>query len=198
MPSAITRFTRRPLLLLALLLAAALLFLLEPVTRNFVARDGLCAYCHVATEYQPDAHLAYSAFHPTAKTENYRDKQARCADCHLRRGFVGAISAYGHFASLTDLFGHFRHRTRERAGEWQPPRQVAAYRVRDRLFEYDSETCRGCHVEEEIEPKRARGKNAHKEALAEKKTCIECHYNEKHRAVDLRENAFAKPTAGKS
>ena len=69
---------------------------------------------------------------------------------------------------------------------------AAAYRVRDRLFEYDSSTCRICHVMEEIEPKRERGVNAHKKAVDEEKTCIECHYNEKHRPVDVPDDAFAR------
>jgi cytochrome c-type protein NapC len=168
------------------------LFILQPVTRELIAQDGLCSYCHVATEYRPEAYLSYSKFHPPQKIENYQNKQARCIDCHLLEGYLSSLAAYTHFISLTDLFGHFRYRTSERSGAWMPPRQVAAYRVRDRLFEYDSETCRTCHIEEQIEPKRERGKNAHKKALEEKKTCIECHYNEKHRKVDLRENAFAK------
>ena len=164
----------------------------EPVTRNLIAQDDLCTYCHVATEYRPEVRLSGSKFHPLSTSENYLDQQARCIDCHLPSGFFSSIAAYTHFVSLTDLFGHFRYRTAERSGMWLPPRQVAAYRVRDRLFEYDSETCRGCHIEAQIEPKRERGKNAHKKALDESKTCIECHYNEKHRSVDLRDNAFAK------
>ena len=166
------------------------LFVFEPITRNVIANDDLCSYCHVGTEYRPEARLSYSKFHPAPATEKFMDQQARCVDCHLAPGFFGSIAAYTHFASLTDLFGGFRYRTAERSGAWLPPRQVAAYRVRDGLFENDSATCRGCHIESEIKPKRERGVNAHKKALDEKKTCIECHYNEKHRSVDLRDNAF--------
>jgi hypothetical protein len=53
-------------------------------------------------------------------------------------------------------------------------------------------------VEEEIKPKRGRGKNAHQKALDEQMTCIECHYNEKHQSVDLRRNAFEKPPMQKT
>jgi nitrate/TMAO reductase-like tetraheme cytochrome c subunit len=172
------------------------LFLFEPVTRQFVANDDLCSYCHVDREYRSEARLSYSKAHPLLVAADEKpdevSEQAACVQCHLPTGFVNSFFAYTHFASLTDLFGHFRDRTGERAGAWIPARQVAAFRVRDRLFEYDSETCRSCHNEQEIEPKRERGINAHKKALDEQMTCIECHYNEKHQSVDLRKNAFVR------
>lgn len=180
-------------LVVVFFVGAALAF--EPVTRTFVAQDNLCGYCHVEYEYRAEVRLAYSKHHPLPTTEGYEDKQVSCVECHLPTGIINALYAYTHFASLTDLFGHFRDRTAERAGPWLPPRQVAAYRVRDRLFEYDSPTCRICHIEEEIKPKRERGINAHKKALEDKQTCIECHYNEKHRAVDVREGIFKRQEA---
>ena len=189
------KLTRHPILFSALLLLVIGVAVQEPVTRNLVASDDLCSYCHVETEYRPEARLSYSKFHPPEKVEGFEESQARCIDCHLPEGYFNSLAAYSHFASLTDLFGHFRYRTAERSGKWQPPRQVAAFRVRDRLFEYDSNTCRSCHVESEIKPKRERGVNAHQKALDEQMTCIECHYNEKHRSVDVRENAFAKADA---
>jgi len=172
------------------------LFLFEPVTRQFVANDDLCSYCHVDREYRSEVRLSFSMAHPALVADDVKtdevSEQAACVECHLPTGFVNSLFAYTHFASLTDLFGHFRDRMAERAGAWIPARQAAAFRVRDRLFEYDSETCRNCHIEQEIEPKRERGVNAHKKALDEQMTCIECHYNEKHQSVDLRENAFVQ------
>ncbi len=178
----------------------------EPLTRTLVAVDDVCTYCHVEQEYRSDVRLAYSKDHPlpptqaepaTPVTENEAEakQQAACAQCHLPPGLINTLYAYSHFASLTDLFGHFRDRNAERDGAWLPPRQVAAFRVRDRLYEYNSSTCRSCHIETDIEPKRERGKNAHQKALNEQMTCIECHYNEKHRSVDLRQNAFAQAAA---
>jgi len=170
----------------AVILAA---FLFEPLTRNVVANDDLCSYCHVHQEYRAETRLSYSNYHPPKQKDGTLPDaaQARCVDCHLPEGLFNTVYAYTHFASLTDLFGHARYRTAERAGNWIPPRQAAAYRVRDRLYEYDSSTCHGCHVMAKIEPKRERGVNAHQKAIDEQKSCIECHYNEKHRSVDLRE-----------
>ncbi len=162
----------------------------EPVTRNLIARGALCNNCHLPWEFNADARLTATSPHQAVHGDE--KSQARCVDCHLPKGWWNATYAYTHFLSITDLYGHFRDRDSERAGKWMPPRQATSYRVRDRLFEYDSVTCRSCHIESEIKPKRSRGVNAHKLALKEKKTCIECHNNLVHRPVDLRENAFRK------
>ncbi|MDH3637993.1 MAG: NapC/NirT family cytochrome c [Gammaproteobacteria bacterium] len=193
MSGSLNRKTAIIAVVVVLIVGAALAF--EPLTRQVVAQDDLCSYCHVDYEYRTDVRLSYSKYHPLSTTEGYEDEQASCVECHLPTGLINTVFAYTHFASLTDLFGHFRDRTAERAGAWLPPRQVAAHRVRDRLFEYDSPTCRDCHIEEEIKPKRERGINAHNKALEDKQTCIECHYNEKHRAVDVREGIFKSQEA---
>ena len=163
----------------------------EPVTRNLVAAEPVCTYCHLQQEYVPTARLSFSSAHPAEPKEG--EQVAQCVDCHLPEGFVMATFAYTHYLSITDLFGHTRDRESERAGDWIPAAAARAYRVRDRLFEYDSETCRSCHIESEIKPKRKRGQKAHKNALENKETCIECHDNMVHRQVDLRPDAFQKP-----
>jgi nitrate/TMAO reductase-like tetraheme cytochrome c subunit len=173
-----------------------LVFAYEPVTRNVMATDSVCSYCHLEREYLPTARLSFSKPHPAAPKEG--EEEAQCVDCHLPKGFWATTFAYTHFVSITDLFGHFRDRASERAGDWIPPSAARAYRTRDRLFEYDSVTCRTCHIESEIKPKRKRGQRAHARALENKETCIECHDNLVHRYVELRETAFQKPdTAAK-
>jgi nitrate/TMAO reductase-like tetraheme cytochrome c subunit len=166
------------------------LFAYEPVTRNLVAAEFVCSYCHLDREYVPTARLSFSKPHPA--TLKAGEEEARCVDCHLPEGFWATTFAYTHFASATDLFGHFRDRASERAGDWIPPSAARAYRMRDRLFEYDSVTCRTCHIESEIKPKRKRGQRAHAKALENKETCIECHDNMVHRYVEVRKNAFQK------
>lgn len=210
-PSLARYLTRRNLaiagaLVMVLLIGALAAF--EPVTRNLVAREGLCAYCHLEWEYIPT--IAGSWSRPMRVEP--RDEQAKdddspyrvgedaregkdyvsCIDCHVPHGFMGSINAWLHFASITDFFGHLRDRDSERSGDWIPPRRATAFRVRDRLFESDSVTCRGCHVEADIKPRDARGQKAHVKALEQKQTCIECHRNIVHQVVDLRKGAFKK------
>lgn len=177
----------------AAVLIGGLVIAYEPVTRNLIAQDPVCTYCHLPWEFNPDVRLTATQPHQAEAEDEL--SQARCVDCHLPEGWWNTTYAYTHFLSMTDLFGHFRDRDLERAGDWIPPRAATAYRVRDRLFEYDSATCRTCHIESEIKPTRARGINAHKLALEEKTTCIECHNNLVHRPVELRKDAFKKPDA---
>ena len=152
-------FSRRFTVIAVAIFAVALiawLFAYEPVTRNLVAAESACTYCHLEREYVPTARLSFSKPHPATPKEG--EQPARCVDCHLPEGFWAATYAYTHFASATDLFGHFRDRASERAGDWIPPSAARAYRMRDRLFETDSVTCRSCHIESEIKPKRKRGR----------------------------------------
>ena len=189
-------FGHRVALLFSVVVVGALigwLFAYEPVTRNLVATEFVCSYCHIEREYVPSARLSFSKPHPATPKEG--EEEARCVDCHLPEGFWATTFAYTHFASATDLFGNFRDRASERAGDWIPPSAARAYRMRDRLFEYDSVTCRICHIESEIKPKRKRGQKAHAKALENKETCIECHDNLVHRYVEVRKDAFQKAKA---
>jgi nitrate/TMAO reductase-like tetraheme cytochrome c subunit len=177
----------------AVILISAWVFAYQPVTRNLIAQDQLCNYCHLPWEFNPDVRMTTTSPHQALPEQE--QSQAKCVDCHLPEGWWNATYAYTHFLSITDLFGHFRDREAERSADWIPPRAATAYRVRDRMFEYDSATCRTCHIESEIKPERKRGINAHNLALEENKTCIECHYNLVHRQVDLRKDAFKNPVS---
>lgn len=180
--------SRRVVQIIGGIFAVALIgwcFAYEPVTRNFVAQDAVCTYCHLEREYQHTARMSFSRQHPVEPKQG--DRIARCVDCHLPEGFWATTFAYSHFASITDLYGHFRDREGERKGDWIPMSAARAYRVRDRLMEYDSAPCRVCHIEEEIRPKEPRGQKAHEDALRDKDTCAECHANVTHRYVDVRE-----------
>ena len=178
----------------AVLIITGIIFF-EPITRNVIAQDALCNYCHLPWEFNPDARL--TATRPHASKAEPINTQASCVDCHLPQGWLNTAYAYAHFLSFTDLYGHVRDLDAERAGDWIPPRAATAYRVRDRMFEYRGDTCRTCHVESEIKFTRERGRNAHKLALKENQTCIECHNNLVHRPVDVREDAFKKVKAAK-
>ena len=107
-------FSRRNIVIagaavLVLVIAAVVSF--DPVTRNFVARQELCTYCHVANEYVGLVLLSDSLEHPPrSESEGGSDEKARCVDCHVPPGFFYSVLAYTHFLSITDLYGHFRDR----------------------------------------------------------------------------------------
>lgn len=189
----IQRFLSRRFYIAVAALAAIVLtgwiFAYEPVTRNLVARDNLCTFCHIEQEYIPTMLTSVAKPHP--RTPEGGDS-ARCVDCHLPKGLWATNYAYTHFVSVTDLFGHFRDRDQERAAEWIPPRAATAHRVRVRMFEYDSVTCRECHEESTLTPRSTRGQLAHRQAASRQQTCIECHYNMAHRQVELRVGTFGR------
>jgi nitrate/TMAO reductase-like tetraheme cytochrome c subunit len=170
-----------------LLVLVGALAVIQPVTRAYVATDRVCVHCHVQEEYLYSARMPFTRQHPPEAKLREGHAPVRCVDCHLSKGFISTFFAYTHFVSVTDLFGHFRDRAAERAGDWIPLSAARAYRVRDRLQEYDSETCRSCHVMEEIVPESIRGKTAHKDAIANQETCVECHSNLVHRFVEVRD-----------
>jgi nitrate/TMAO reductase-like tetraheme cytochrome c subunit len=165
----------------------------EPVTRTYVASDVACSYCHVEREYDYKTRLSFSQPHPAELPAG--KERAACVDCHLPEGLWAATYTYTHYLSATDMFGHFRDRASERAGDWIPLSAARASRMRDRLFEYDSVTCRSCHIESEIEPKRSRGKKAHANAVESGETCIECHDNMVHRYAEIRDGTFESADA---
>ena len=163
-------------------------FAFQPVTRTYVASEFVCSYCHAAREYSATARMPFSTQHPPELKEGQR--AAQCVDCHVPEGFLGSAYMYTHALSATDLLGYFRDRASERAGDWIPPSAARAHRVRERLFENDSVTCRSCHIEAEIKPERKRGQRAHASALENKETCVECHDNLVHRYIEVRKDAF--------
>ncbi len=138
----------------------------EPVTRDFVAQDGVCLYCHAPF----DEGLLADPRHPVDTAKPAAD----CADCHVTPGFVGSLFTYGHLASFTDLYGGFRSAYANRAGDWVAPLARRSHRVRDGYRETDSASCRTCHDYADIKPKKKRGERSHQEGIDKKLGCINC------------------------
>jgi nitrate/TMAO reductase-like tetraheme cytochrome c subunit len=182
-------FSRRIIIAAASLLGIFFITFLvgyKPVTRNFASQDAVCIYCHIDRQQTVAMLPKQDIPHP----QTVDGPPATCVDCHLPDGFISATYAYMHFASFTDLFGYSRDRVLERSGDWIPPRAAMAHRVRERLYESDSVTCRSCHIQDDIKPESKRGKQAHRKAKTTGQTCIECHYNMAHRLIELNADAI--------
>ena len=181
------RFKRRRLAgaAIAVLVIAGMALAFGPATRTVVADQFVCLGCRQKADYATSGEGARSKVHRATKEGG----ETTCAECHVMPSWSGSAFVYSHYVAGTDLFGHFPDRRAQRHGAAVTPTAAKAYRVRDRLVEYDSNTCRTCHIESEIKPKRKRGRNAHKNALVKKETCILCHYNLVHIEVPLREES---------
>lgn len=160
----------------------------KPITHYVSASETVCFACHFSQDY--DTSIANAASKPHPETGDARP--ARCASCHVPDSLAGSAFVYAHFLGQTDLFGNLRDLDNKIEGPYFAPTAKKAYAVRDALQAADSSTCRTCHIESEIKPKRPRGRNAHQKALQSKQTCIECHYNLVHSEVELRLDSAAK------
>ena len=107
--------------------------------------------------------------------------RAKCKDCHV--GGRLSYAMFDHFLGTGELFVWLTHDL-DKPGAFEQLRPAAADRVRFKMIEDDSARCRGCHDMEAIKPKRVRGQNQHEEALEKGITCIICHYNLTHKAVE--------------
>ena len=107
--------------------------------------------------------------------------RATCADCHVSGRLTWAM--VDHFLGTGELFVNLTNDF-SKPGSFEKFRPDAANRERFKMLENDSETCRSCHVMDAIKPKRVRGQNQHKEAIEKGITCIVCHYNLVHKAVE--------------
>ncbi len=172
-----------------LVLVAVVAF--PPVTRNVLFRDITCLQCHQNAEFAPNHSPLGNAGRPVTLLHPATPEggATQCVQCHLPPGLVESLYAYTHTFLNTDLFGHWRDYEKIRSGKYLPPLTRQAYRVQDRLLEYDSSPCRTCHIESEIKLTTKRGKKAHKNALKNKETCSFCHDNLVHRPIPLRADA---------
>ncbi len=149
---------------------------------NYTNTNAFCTSCHLTREY-------------IAKSVTYRvsSHQVRpggvnpgCADCHIPKGLVPAT--WTHFIKgVQDLYGEIIYDYRN-IEVWKERRPELAYAVRDWMRANDSVTCRSCHDEASIKPKRKRGQRQHADAREEGMTCIDCHYNLVHEEVEPRES----------
>ena len=137
---------------------------------------------------------AYVAFEPTYTNSihriTYTGIQAGCADCHIPKGLLAATWTHA-ISGIRDTWSLIINdfSTRE---AWDSQRPEMAYRVRDRMLANDSETCRSCHQQEALKPRRERGVRRHELAQRDNITCIACHYNLVHQLVDVRPDFLRK------
>jgi len=149
---------------------------------HLTTTDQFCTSCHSMSAYVAESETYRSSSH----RNHAGGVQPGCADCHIPKGLV--ISAYTHVVDgAADLWGQLNYDYQD-PEVWEKERARLAYAVRDTMRENDSVTCRSCHTESLIKPKRKRGQKQHETAKAEGMTCIDCHYNLVHDEVEPRDS----------
>ncbi len=129
---------------------------------------GFCISCHEMEE---------NVFREYKKTIHYTNRtgvRTICSDCHVpkdwTRKLVRKIRATG------ELFHHFVG-TIDTPDKFEAARLERAESVWASMKATDSRECRNCHSFEamDLEKQRRRPRTKHPEAMAEGKTCIDCH-----------------------
>ncbi len=164
----------------AILLIPALIGLGVLLTGSFIAvvertnTLGFCISCH---EMQS---TVYQDYRHTAHYTNGSGVQAICSDCHVPKAWGPKLIAK--IKASKDVW-HWLLGTINTPEKFEARRLEMASRVWDFLKATDSATCRSCHNFDKIDwSKQARfAARIHKTAIAEKKTCIDCHKGIAHR-----------------
>ena len=154
-------------------------------TDYYFSSENFCAFtCHVMEN------TVYKEMQKSKHWTTASGVRPKCSDCHVSGRLTFAM--WDHFIGTGELFVWM-------ANDFSNPeafeviRTAAAERVRMEMLSNNSANCRRCHVMEAIKPTRKRGQTQHKDALKTGATCIACHYNLVHKAVEP-SKAFLKAT----
>jgi cytochrome c-type protein NapC len=139
--------------------------------------EAFCISCHEMRNN------VYAEYKDTIHDRNRSGVRAVCSDCHVPRepGPMLARKVRASFelwGKLTGVIG-----TREK---FEAHRYELATRVWTRMKQTDSLECRNCHKDVSMDPDRQsdRAKARHRQAKAESKTCIDCHFGIAHKEPD--------------
>ncbi len=140
---------------------------LYPLLENTSSLE-FCVSCHemeatVYQEYKQSAHY-----------RNRAGVRAECSDCHVPREFGPRFAAK--IRASKDIW-HSLIGTISTPEKFEAHRWTMATRVWEMMERTDSATCRACHTYESmaVEKQDRQGRRRHQSAMAEGRTCIECH-----------------------
>ena len=145
---------------------------------QLTSSDAFCSNsCHMMTDYVAYEPVYVNSPHRTT----YTGIKAGCADCHIPKGLLAATWTHA-ISGMKDTWSLLVNdfSTREK---WNKHRAEMTYQVRDRMLANNSETCRSCHQQDALIPRRERGVRRHELAQRNNVTCIACHYNLVHEQV---------------
>lgn len=132
-----------------------------------------CVSCHdmgtVHAEWQNSVHF-----------KNASGVRAICSDCHVPKDWTAKLVRKIH--ATNELWHHFVG-TIGTPEKFEAKREELAERVWATMLANDSRECRNCHAYDAMDfhKQSARGREKMEPALAEGKTCIECHKGIAHK-----------------
>ena len=139
--------------------------------------EAFCIGCHEMKD------TVYAEYKGTIHDTNRTGVRATCPDCHVPHDLGPKLVAK--VKATKDLYGHLVGEldTKEK---FEGLRHHLATKVWAVMHETDSRECRTCHKRDAMskDVQSARAQERHAQAVAEGKTCIDCHFGVAHTEPD--------------
>ena len=145
--------------------------------------NEFCLSCHELADN------AGKEFVGTTHHTNASGKQATCGDCHVAKQLIPKIARK--VRAVGEIYHHFKG-TIDTPEKYDEHRMWMATKTWAYMNETDSRECRNCHDEGawKLELQSEKAQRYHSEALANGKTCIDCHKGLAHKLPPgIREDA---------
>ncbi len=146
-------------------------------TMHETSTDAFCLSCHeleinIGIEYETMSHA-----------RNARGVRVTCSDCHLPKPFVPKMMRK--MRAVGEVYHHLIG-TIDTPEKFEAHRMTMATRVWAELNQTDSRECRDCHRAElwDLAAQSEKARDFHEGALANGKTCIDCHKGVAHKLPD--------------
>ncbi len=136
--------------------------------------DEFCVSCHELAEN------ALVEFQGTSHDSNGTGVAATCGDCHVPKEFFPKL--WRKIKATTEVYHHFKG-TISTPAKYDEHRMWMATKTWDYMKAVDSRECRNCHSEArwDLAAQSAKAQEYHSGALANEKTCIDCHKGLAHK-----------------
>jgi len=139
--------------------------------------ETFCTGCHEMKDN------VYAEYKGTIHDSNRSGVRATCPDCHVPHEIGPKLVRKVH--ATWELYGAITGKidTKEK---FEAHRYEMAKRVWTQMKDTDSRECRNCHSREGMskELQSAKAQTRHAKALADKKTCVDCHFGIAHKEPD--------------
>jgi cytochrome c-type protein NapC len=167
------RYSLGALVLVGALVGAGGLFAVD-VALHETSTDTFCFSCH-----EMEVNI-FAEFDGMSHAKNARGFRTTCSDCHLPKPFVPKMIRK--VRALAEVYHHLLG-TIDTPEKFEGYRMTMATRVWADMNETDSRECRDCHQADlwDLSAQAEKARDFHAGALANGKTCIDCHKGIAHK-----------------
>lgn len=135
---------------------------------------GTETFCSLSCHEMTDN--VFAEYKGTVHDVNRTGVRAVCPDCHVPKAIIPLYLRK--MGTWSDLWGHFVTHSIDTKEKFEAKRYELAKRVWVYMQENDSRECRSCHTDAKMDValQGEKAQKRHKKAIAEKLTCVDCHF----------------------